>query len=251
MNIWIAIVFGIIQGITEFLPVSSSGHLLLFGAVVGTEPQTFFTLLLHLATMLTIILFYWNEITDCLKHPFSKHSICLLGATVCTALIAFSLAKLPFVSSAVALGPCFIATGILLVLSSLTPRRTRPYKNIGYASALTAGIAQGLCVLPGLSRLGTTVSTFKMFGMNTDEATKNSFLLAIPIVVGGIVLNLAKGIEKTSIGIVSCLAGFFAAFAVSCLSVLLLKKLIKLDKWWIFAPYLIAIGIATCIWQYA
>ena len=251
MNIWFAIVFGVVQGLTEFLPVSSSGHLLIIGSIMGTEVSPFLTILLHMATMIAIVLFYWNEIIDCIKHPFSKTTICLVAATICTFLIALPLSRFSFVSSAVALGPCFIVSGLIIIVSTIFKKKATNPQQLNYVSSLSVGILQGFCVLPGLSRLGTTASCLKMHGLENKDATKFSFLLAAPIVFGGMILSLFKGFKNVSVGVVPCLAGFFSAFIVSCFSLLLLKRLIKSNKWWVFAPYLIAIGIVTCIWQYA
>ena len=245
MTIWIAILFGIVQGITEFLPVSSSGHLLLLGSILGQTPSQTLVLLLHFASLVAIIIFFWNDIIDCLKHPFGKKSTMLFVATICTALVALSLSKFEFVSSAVFLGPCFVASGLILLFARFVPQKATP--NF-FASAIAVGTLQGLCVLPGLSRLGTTTSCLNVCG-HKNNSTTFSFLLAIPVVVGGIVLSVAKGnFLQSSVSPLALIVSFVAAFVVSCLAVFLLKKLE--NRWWVFAPYLIVLGVAVCIWQY-
>ena len=244
MTIWIAVIFGIVQGITEFLPISSSGHILLLGSFLKQTPSTALVLLLHFASLVAIVIFYWNEIVDCLKHPFGKKSVALATATIFTALVALSFSKFEFVSSAVFLGPCFIASGLILLLSKLAPKKTKPYS---LGSAIAVGTLQGLCILPGLSRLGTTTSCLNLCGYK--NSTSFSFLLAIPVVVGGVILNLAKGnFSQTNTSPLVLMVSFIVAFATSCAAMCILKKI---KNFWFFAPYLLLVGTAVCIWQYA
>ena len=250
MSIWIAVLFGVIQGITEFLPVSSSGHLALLGSFLGVFPSSGFVLLLHFATLVAIILFFWREIVYCLTHPFEKQTINLVFATICTALVALSVARFDFASSCVALGPCFIVSGIILIATKLLAKKENI--SFGTGSAFAVGMVQGLCVLPGLSRLGATTSTLRLCGLDNEKAVSISFLLSLPVVIGGIVLEFAKG-SSVLIGTnaVYGVVAFAVAFFVALGAAFVLKIITKKNLFWIFAPYLIVLGVATCIWQYA
>ena len=255
MKIWVAIVLGIIQGIAEFLPISSSGHIILFGSLVGIQVPSFFTLMLHFASLVAIIVFFWKDVIWCLKNPLSKRTLGLVFATFCTAAIAFSIAKLTNIESAVALGPCFILSGFLLILAELVVKfcyKKTGKNHITIGRSFAVGLAQGFCILPGLSRLGTTVSALRLSGIPNDEATSFRLLLSIPVVAGGIVLEIAKGTAfENCIGFWPSILGFIFAFVFACGSLFFLRKVIKNKRWWVFAPYLVALGVLVTIWQYA
>lgn len=253
MAIWVALILGAIQGITEFLPLSSSGHLLLAEHFLGAPTSMFFNLLMHLATLIAVILFFWKDVVYCIKHPFSRGSLCLVLSTFCTAAIAFAVYCLPGALDGVALGPSFLVTGCILIFTEILEKKkaNKPIKPMTSTKAFTVGIAQGLATLPGISRSGTTISTLRAMGVESQEATSYSFLLSVPIIIGGIILELLKGTPATqTIGVWPCLVGFIFAFLFGLLSLFILKKLIKNNKWWIFAPYLLVLGVLVTIWQY-
>lgn len=254
MKIWIALILGLLQGLTEFLPMSSSGHLILLENFLNVPQSMFFNLLLHFGTLIAVVVFYWKDVVWCIKHPLSKYSLCLCLATFCTATIAFALSLIPGVLDGIALGPCFVATGVLLVATELISKKLKyvPPKSMNATRAFVVGAVQGLAVMPGLSRSGCTISALRLSGMDSKSASSFSFLLSIPIIVGGIILEIAKGSTTGfDVGVWPCVIGFVVSFVVGLLSLFLLKKIIKNNKWWVFGPYMIAVGIAICLWQYA
>ena len=253
MAIWIAIVLGVIQGLTEFLPLSSSGHLLLVEHFLSVPTSMFFNLLMHLATLVAVILFFWKDVLFCLKHPLSKQTLCLILSSFCTATIAFAMSFLPGVFEGMLLGPSFLVTAIVLLVSELWTRRKKTsFAPISTTKAFVVGVAQGIAVLPGISRSGSTISTLKFMGMDNQSATSYSFLLSIPVIVGGIVLEITTGsASNVKIGIWPCLLGFVFSFLFGLASLFFLKKLVKNNKWWVFVPYLFVLGTLVTIWQYA
>ena len=126
-----------------------------------------------------------------------------------------------------------------------------PFGRQGLINAFVVGLIQGLAVLPGISRSGSTISTLKFMGVKNNNATTYSFLLSVPIIIGGIVLEFFKNPSATqNIGIIPCLVGFAFAFVFGLFSLVILNKLIKNNKWWVFAPYLLILGVLISVWQY-
>ena len=293
MAVWIAIILGTIQGITEFLPLSSSGHLLLIENLLNAPSSQFFNLLMHLATLIAVVLFFWKDIIFTIKNPFSKQSLCLIISTFCTVAIAYAISFIPGIFEGLILGPSFIVTSLILILSEIVSikrnknLRSKIYNckqkylknnrsdhsaqlkqmvqknstiktktktlrgDISASNAFVVGLIQGLAVLPGISRSGSTISTLKFMGVKNNNATTYSFLLSVPIIIGGIVLEFFKNPSATqNIGIIPCLVGFAFAFVFGLFSLVILNKLIKNNKWWVFAPYLLILGVLVTIWQY-
>ena len=291
MAVWVAIILGAIQGITEFLPLSSSGHLLLIENLLNAPISQFFNLLMHLATLIAVVLFFWKDVIFTIKNPFSKQSLCLILSTFCTIAIAYAISFIPGIFEGLILGPSFIVTSLILILSEIvsskrdksmhskiynsqqkyfkkninnyTPhlkqlsqknsisitKKTRG--DVSASNAFVVGLVQGLAVLPGISRSGSTISTLKFMGVKNNNATTYSFLLSVPIIIGGIALEFFKNPSATqNIGIIPCLVGFAFAFVFGLFSLVILNKLIKNNKWWVFAPYLLILGVLVTIWQY-
>lgn len=254
MNLLFAFILGIIQGVTEFLPLSSSGHLLLAEYFFDIPGNLFFNLLLHLATLLAVILFFWKEFIYCIKNPFSKQTLSLLISTIFTTILAIGLSKIPGLVEGVVLGPSFIITSIILVVSELISRtKKNKYKNskITYKKACLVGIVQGVAVLPGISRSGSTISFLRSIGIGDEESSKFSFLMSIPIIIGGMIFEILKNQSAIShIGFGSCIIGFLSSFIFGLASLWIFSKLLKSSKWWVFAPYLFVLGVTITIWQY-
>ena len=182
-------ILGLLQGLTEFLPVSSSGHTLLAGWLLGVEIPLAFELILHLATLLAVIIFYRKSVFARIKRPFCQGNLYLALATMVTAVIAFLFRKFYEDGlSSISMLPLFFAltAGILAVGSCVKPRPTK--MNAGKSAII--GLTQGLACLPGLSRSGTTISTALILGVDKQESTEFSFLLSIPIVLGSAIIEL-------------------------------------------------------------
>lgn len=235
MNVFQAILIGIIQGLTEFLPVSSSGHIVLFERLLGIESEMSFTLAVHLSTLLAVLFVMRKEALAALKGN-TKWKICLASLMSFLVVIAISgLIKIAFSGSLLAI--CFLITAVMLLLSGLfKPKKTE----ISYLDAAIIGIVQGVAVLPGISRSGSTVSTAVMLGNDKEEAVSFSFLLSVPIVLGSAVIDFfTEGLG--SVEVLPLLLGSLAAFVSGFVAVKLMLKLTK-KSFDLFALYLTALS---------
>jgi undecaprenyl-diphosphatase len=177
------ILLGVVQGLTEFLPVSSSGHLLLLERMGVASPSLLLNLLLHVATLAAVVLIMHRDVGEWLRHPLCKRARWLYLVCVPTAVIAGLLmvfARDVLSGDLLPLG--FLATSCLLFWGARIPQRQRP---LTPANALLTGVAHGIAALPGLSRSGTTISVMRMLGIEGDDAVRLSFLMSIPVIIGG------------------------------------------------------------------
>ena len=188
------VVLGLVQGLTEFLPVSSSGHLVFLDKIFGVETGNFLfvSILLHVATLFSVIVLYRKTIFELIKHPFSKQSKLVIVATIPTVIIVL-LFKGFFENSFSGsyLSICFMFTAILLMLTYFkTKNIKKKYKQFNYTTALGVGLMQGLAVLPGISRSGSTISTAVLMGSDPNDATSFSFILSIPIILASLLYEV-------------------------------------------------------------
>ena len=263
MNVWIAMLLGLIQGLTEFLPVSSSGHLLLVQEIFGiTEGAMFFTIMLHLATLVAVFVVYWEMIVELIKHPFQKTVGMLILATIPTVLIAVLFKKVePFASFYTAtengsfLGYGFLITSALLFASDLLRRRNvkgRKMKDMRVGDALFIGAMQGVAILPSVSRSGGTIAGALFAGLNRKTAADFSFLMSIPAILGGALIEVPDALESGMVGIhwTSLAAGMLVAGMTGYFAIKLMITAIKKKKLWGFAVYTAVLGIIVIVDQY-
>lgn len=264
MTIWIALLLGIVQGLCEFLPVSSSGHLLLLETITGIgEDQggAFFTVMLHVATLIAVCIVYRKTILRILKRPFQKLVLHLIVATLPTVAIAllFKLVE-PFktfydnANAGAYLGVCFLLTSVLLLLSDYVSgkqAKKRPMKEMTTKDALIIGGMQAVGVLPGISRSGSTITGAMFASLNKKAAADFSFLMSIPAILGGAVLEVKDVIEAGSMGVsLPCLlVGMLAAGVTGYFAVNWMLKLIKHKKLWPFALYTGVLGVVVIVLQ--
>ena len=189
------IVLGLIQGVGEFLPISSSGHLLLAERLLGVqEGGMLMTVLLHVATLVAVLIVFRKQVLDIIKHPIQWKTLWLIVATAVTACLMFAFKK--FFDSAEDgrfLGYCFIFTAMLLTVAEYAKihmNRHITCDNMKWHRSVVIGALQGIAVLPGVSRSGATITGALCCGMERDEAAEFSFLLSIPAILGGAVLEL-------------------------------------------------------------
>ena len=263
MNVWIAMLLGLIQGLTEFLPVSSSGHLLLLQEIFGVnEGAMFFTIMLHLATLVAVFVVYWEMIIELIKHPFQKTVGMLLLATVPTVLIAILFKKVePFASFYTAtengsfLGYGFLITSALLFSSDLLRQKNvngRKMKDMRVGDALFIGAMQGVAILPSVSRSGGTIAGALYAGLNRKTAADFSFLMSIPAILGGALIEVPDAIQSGMGGIhwTSLVAGMLVAGMTGYFAIKLMISAIKKKKLWGFAVYTAVLGILVIVDQY-
>lgn len=246
MDIITALILGITQGLTEFLPVSSSGHLILVCSLLRTEPSLALELVLHIGTLLAVIIFYRKSLCRRITKPLCRDNLLLIFATVCSGIIALAIryfcgnlqntATLPYF---------FIATGILLVIGS----RGKSSACLDEKRSALIGIAQGLAVFPGLSRSGTTISVARMLGIKQQDATEFSFLLSIPIIVVSTVVELCSS-PLVTIAPAAIATGLVASFISGYISLVIISKLVKKASFDIFSLYLFALSAVILITKF-
>ncbi len=248
MDVVSAIIFGIAQGITEWLPISSSGHLAILQQIMKTDASPEFFTVLNLGTILAITFYLKQDLIDLTKGIIKNNekSIELLKkiivAGIPTAIIGFSLKEFfkSIFSNVALLSVGFVITSFFLFLSKRI--RLRKQNNLDYVSAFIMGVAQAIAIAPGVSRSGTTISSGLMFGVKKEQALKFSFLIGLPAQTIASILELKQAIVfNQSIFIYSLGIIFSAIFGF--LSIKFLIQVLKKDVFYLFAYYCLALGI--------
>lgn len=246
VEIFVLVVLGLVQGICEFLPISSSGHLVLLSSLFGVEDSLFVSIVLHVATLLAVIIVFWKDIVFLLKHPLSKESMNLALATIPTCIIVLIL--MPLVKESFgggALAVCFFFSALLLFITQKLSKSSGQFTK---KNAIIMGIAQGIAVFPGISRSGTTICAGLLSGAERKESAKFSFLMSIPIILLSLVMEIYEisvGGVSVSVNTVGVLLGAIVAFTIGILSIKLMLRLTEKANFKWFIIYLIIIGILT------
>jgi len=198
MSVLQAIFLGFVQGITEFLPVSSSGHLVLLEKVMGLDlPSLFFDTMLHCGTLVAVIVALRNDVWNLIRRPFQRITMLLIIATAVTAIIAILFKEQieQAFESARWLGQAFLVTALALFVSEYLSRRPGGFRNdaeMGWFDAVFIGLLQGIAITPGISRSGFTLSGALSRKLNRDLAVRFSFLLSIPAILGALLLQIKE-----------------------------------------------------------
>ena len=266
MSLFQAILLGIVQGITEFLPVSSSGHLVIAGSLISSpDVPLLFDVTLHLATLIVVISVFRKRLASLIisaghlvkrRHHLQDDSrliLPLVSATVITAVIGVLLYR--FAAKYISGNPFqvsifFIFTAFFLLLATLISRHQPGHRHStlpgrpGLPGVLFMGLAQGLAVLPGVSRAGMTISAGLLCGLNRRAAGEISFLLSIPAVGGAFVLSLVDlGVLLRNVSIGALAGGFLSALVTGYFSLKLLLRLLAGGRLWYFSIYLFVAGL--------
>lgn len=269
MSILDAVIQGIIQGLTEFLPVSSSGHLSVYQHFTGNsgEAAGIYSILLHLGTLLAVMIAFWREILDMIKAFFSmvkeiatgkfkKEN--MSGSERLIFLFIISLLPLCFFyfitdfytslstdNDIIVEGLCFLLTAVLLIVSGKCVKEGGTNsENMTWKQALGMGIMQGIAPLPGLSRSGSTISTGLILGVSRDEAVSFSFIMGVPAVLAANLLEVPSAISgEVEINWIASLIGMAVSLIVGLAAIKTVKLLVKNDKFTKFAWYLIPLGL--------
>lgn len=248
-----AIVLGLVQGLTEFLPVSSSGHLQLAGSLLGTNLEQSsnltFSLTLHAATVLSTIVVLWREVWRLVRGLFSSsynaeqaYILKIIISMIPVGLVGFLLMdhiEAAF-SSTLVVGIMLLVTAALLTFAYKTKPRQRA--DISYRDAFIIGLAQAAATMPGLSRSGTTIATGLLLGNRKESVAQFSFLMVLPPIIGNSLLDLLKGNFGGGVELVPLLAGFVTAFVTGCLACKFMIEIVKRGKLIWFAIYCAAVG---------
>ena len=260
MNWFEALILGIVQGLTEFLPVSSSGHLEIGKALLGVQvsDDLLFTVVVHGATVLSTIVVFWNQIVKLFKGfiKFKMNEETDYVLKIFVSMIPVMIVGLFFkdyveslFGSLLLVGCMLIVTALLLTLATYLGSGKR---EITYRDAFIIGLAQCLAVLPGLSRSGTTIATGLLLGNKKDSIAQFSFLMVLIPILGENILSLFSGdITSSSIPFTSLLAGFLGAFFSGWAACKFMIEIVKRGKLIYFAIYCAVIGAITLIGSFA
>ena len=258
MSLWFAILQGLVQGLTEFLPVSSSGHLVLVQALFGSGVETnymLFNVLLHFGTLLSVVVAFWKDIKELFVeffgwirdgfringHPYRRFIVMLLITLIPMFFILPIESRLEAAfSSPLLVGLLLLVTAALLFLSEKAPKKHKTEQNASWLDALIVGIGQMFAVLPGLSRSGTTICTGLFCGFSREYAVRFSFIMSLPVVLGANILELADVIREPALMGDASIACYAVGILVSMLSGLAAIRLVKfITKRGNFRPFVV------------
>ena len=261
MDIIDSIILGIIQGLTEFLPVSSSGHLELGKAILGDnsvpEESLLFTVVLHFATALSTIVIFRKDIIDIIKGLFkpglnedqrfaAKIIVSMIPAVLVGLFFEEQLEQL-FGGNIMLVGFMLLVTAILLFLAD---KAKNTNKKVSFKNALIIGISQAIAMLPGISRSGATISTSVLLGNDKTKAARFSFLMVVPLIFGKIANDVVGGeLSFESQNITALGAGFVAAFISGLFACTWMIALVKKSKLSYFAIYCVVVGLIAIVFS--
>lgn len=259
-----ALILGIVQGLTEFLPVSSSGHLEIGQALLGTagEENLTFAIIVHTATVLSTLVVLWSEVQQLFKGTFAtlqwnaeKDYVAKILVSMIPVFVVGMFFKDQvesfFGNGLLLVGICLLVTAALLALSEwLQKRRQMAGHEVTYKDAFIIGIAQACAVLPGLSRSGTTIATGLLCGVKKESVAQFSFLMVLIPILGEAfldLLKLLKGELVSDLGVLPALIGFAAAFVTGCFACKFMIEIVRRQRLVWFALYCAVVGTLTII----
>lgn len=266
-----AIILGIFQGIAEFLPISSSGHLVILQHFFGIkEGNLFFTEMLHFGTLISIVIVYFNDIIkivvefikmikNCIvnknlkiRNDYQKLGILIIVSSIPTAIIGLvfeDFFEKLYSSSILPIGIAFIVTGILLWIANNKSYENKRVRNMSFLDGLIIGTFQGVAIIPGISRSGSTIVAGLFRGLNRSLATEFSFLLALPATFGAGLLGIREVIKTNSkvAFTMPLIIGVLLSTIVGVFAIKLLMRILKKDKLHYFSYYLWIIGLITIV----
>lgn len=271
MDIIKAVLLGIIQGITEFLPISSSGHLVVFQNLFGLhQPQLLFDIMVHFGTLMAVFLVFREDIVNIVKELYlyvsnrlkkespktsekSSYNIKLLQfiiiATIPTFIIGYLFEKKveELFSSLKIVGIMLLVTGLLLWLTKRFSKDDKDIHKMSFKNALVIGFVQGLAILPGISRSGSTIAFGLFQGLEKSLAIRFSFLLSIPAILGAMTLKLGELLHLDYSLMIPNIIGMIVAFLAGYLSLKFLIRIIMKGNFFYFAYYCWLFGLFTLI----
>lgn len=264
-----ALVLGIVQGMTEYLPISSSGHLVIAQHLFGLEePALFFDIVLHLGTLLAVAGYYWRDLVELTREslaalrdlaagqpwrltlrarPGFRFVLLILVGTLPTAVIGlvFEDSFERMFGSVRIVGSMLMVTGTVLLLTRMSRGGGRDADGMRWRDALLIGAVQGLAITPGLSRSGITISTALLAGIERETAARYSFLLSMPSILGALMLRFSGA--NDGVGLLALVVGFAAAALTGYLCLALLVQMVKKGRLSWFAPYCFALGLLALV----
>lgn len=270
----VALILGLVQGLGEFLPISSSGHLIIAQEVFGLkEPEVAFDVVLHLGTLLAVFVFYRESLVSLIKElrflpgalasparmkklynerPDFRFGLLVLIGSVPTGIIGLAFKDLikTWLTTSLTVGLALLVTGALLRLVGRRGRKGRDGGQMTVCDALIIGAVQGLAIVPGFSRSGFTICAGLFAGLNRITAARYSFILSIPAIVGATILELGEGLESSGFSGAEFGFGFLIAAISGFLALSFLVRLLKQDNFAIFSWWCWAVGLFAIGWHF-
>ena len=260
-----AIIMGLLQGLTEYLPVSSSGHLAIAAALFGVDGESnlMFTVAVHVATVLATLVILWKEIVWIFKGLFrwdgalnaeQRYALAIVVSMIPVGIVGVffkDYVEEIFGAGLTVVGCCLLVTAALLIFSYYA--RPRQKEEVSLKDALIIGVAQAIAVLPGVSRSGSTIATGLLLGNKKETLAQFSFLMVIPPILGEALLDVMKAVKggaeavTAGIGAVPLLAGFLAAFLSGCLACKWMIGIVRKGKLIYFGIYCAIVGALLII----
>ncbi|MDE7464339.1 MAG: undecaprenyl-diphosphate phosphatase [Clostridiales bacterium] len=250
---WQAMVLGLVQGFTEFLPVSSSGHLILVRELMGLNSAgtsfLLFDVIAHVGTLAAVVIVLYKDILGLFKKPF-KRLLMLVVASIPAVIVGLTCNDFieEYFSTAQYLCFFFMFTAILMIVSEIVAKRNKKPKDINFGSAIAMGIMQGVGVFPGVSRSGSTIFGGTVAGADSKKVATFSFLMSIPIILGSLLFSIIDVSRSGAIAGVdwfSMVVGAVSSFVSGYFSVRVMLKLIAKANFKWFALYLVVISVLT------
>lgn len=268
MQWWQALILGIVQGLGEFLPISSSGHLVLFQNILGvTEEPMLFATLLHVGTLVAVLIVLWQDILPLIKKPFCRTVYMLVAATVPAVLAELLFGDFfEATFSGGFLGWAFLITAFFLLFTTWLDRTRTAVKasaekdgysleELTWKQVITMGIAQAVAILPGVSRSGSTLCGGLVTGARREPAARFSFLMSIPVILGSVVLQMGDILElgsgaMTALPLSAVALGMLASLVSGLFALKWMMWLVKKGKLWMFGIYTLVLGVLVLADQY-
>lgn len=289
MSIWKAVILGLVQGFTEFLPVSSSGHLVLIKQILGVDLEsggTFFDVMLHFGTLMAIVVAFWNDVQHLfteginilkdtgsniaiffsneakgrksyhriVRSSYRKYVLLLMISTIPTGIIGILLVDLVEISNEMILVPacCLLVNSLFLLIADLVEPGERKPKDVSYSSAALIGVAQGISSLPGVSRSGTTITACFLCGFEKRFAVRYSFIMSIPAVLGAVIYEIIQmpALALSQTDILCCIVATMIAAISGYLAIRFMMNLIQRKRFKYFSIYCAVVGAAALIWYF-
>lgn len=259
-----AVILGMVQGLTEFLPVSSSGHLVLGQRLLGLhEPQLLFDVAVHVGTLAAVLVVFWRDIWSMVRGLWAtdeegrrgrKLIMLVAAASVPTAImgLAFKDYFESMFASLAAVGVALLITGCLLMVTTRAKGRGLDTVNTGPIRALVMGVAQGMAITPGISRSGATIATGLLLGLDREFAARLSFVMSIPAILGALllqVLHIDDGSAATA-ALPVMVAGGLTAALVGWAALQFLLKIVRQGRLYLFSYYCWALGLTALAWNF-
>ncbi|MFN3917522.1 MAG: undecaprenyl-diphosphate phosphatase [Flavobacteriales bacterium] len=256
-----AIILGIVQGLTEFLPVSSSGHLEIAKAMLGNSDlarqSMLMTVVLHFATALSTVVIFRKEIVDIFKGLFqfksneqTEYSLKIVFSMIPAAVVGVFFDDIIegfFNGKLLLVGAMLLVTGFILFVAN---RARNTKKHVGFTEAIIIGVAQAIAILPGISRSGATISTAVILGVDREKAARFSFLMVVPLILGKMAKDLLSDeFSLSGINSASLIVGFFAAFITGLFACKIMITVVKRSKLAYFSIYCFFVGTIAIIYS--